>query len=118
MADVSLPVSRSVAFQRHGLVSLAILLNAAAIGTIVAVHQNDILMPTAPNGTEATIQKILPTLGAIIGAVITAINALAVSSIVTAYAKTAIVAEGMTFAQMSYMHTIGAVFRFLFLSPK
>lgn len=115
MADVSPPVSRSVAFQRHGLVSLAILLNAATIGTIVAVHQHKILMATASNGTEATIQKILPTLGAIIGAVITAVNALAISNIVTAYAKTVIVAEGMTFAQMSYMHTIGTIFCFHFV---
>lgn len=105
--------SSALTVYRHAIVSLAILLNAVALGIIVAVHKHDFLMPSAPNSTEATIQLILPTIGAIIGVIITAVNALAITSIVTAYAKSIVVAEGMTFQQMSRLHTVGTFFLYI-----
>lgn len=97
----------TVAWRRHFLVGLAVILDAAAVGVIVAVHVHEIVLPKGPNDAQLSIMRIMPALGAVAGTLVAAANAWAISCLVVAYAKTLINSEGMSFARIDHLYTMG-----------
>ncbi|KZW03239.1 hypothetical protein EXIGLDRAFT_744090, partial [Exidia glandulosa HHB12029] len=91
------PTSWTVAWKRRILVTLAILLDICATCMIFAFHKRMIFLPPNPN---VTLYRVLPVFGALLGALIGAVNAWAISTLVTAYAKTLVLSDGMTFAHI------------------
>ncbi|KAF8329355.1 uncharacterized protein EI90DRAFT_2997054 [Cantharellus anzutake] len=87
---------------RHALVFLSILFNIATIGLVVLVHQCDVFLP--PVGTS--LQKFLPTFASLVGQIVVCTNAIAISSLVTAFTKKKISDQGVTFEEMNHLHSV------------
>ncbi|TFK34327.1 hypothetical protein BDQ12DRAFT_763589 [Crucibulum laeve] len=96
---------RSKALQRHVFVVLAISLDVFVVALAVTVNRCDFLL-SEDTGRVIQFNKILPALGALIGAAVVAINALAMASLVKAYAKRTVLHEGLTFRDISGMHAL------------
>ena len=92
---------------RHAWVFLSILFDLAAIGLVVLVHQRDVLLPLPRNSAEATLQSLLPTFASFVGQILVVINAIAISSLVTAFTKKKISDRGITFKEMNHLHSVG-----------
>ncbi|KAF8329353.1 uncharacterized protein EI90DRAFT_3125143 [Cantharellus anzutake] len=87
---------------RHAWVFLSVLFNIATIGLVVLVHQCDVFLP--PVGTS--LQKFLPTFASLVGQIVVCTNAIAISSLVTAFTKKKISDRGITFEEMNHLHSV------------
>jgi hypothetical protein len=101
------PSSSRRALRRYALVSFAIACDAGVVALLVITHRRYIALPKPSNDLEAAIHQVLPATGALVGALISCVNAFAIASLVTAYARTVIAEEGMTFAHLAHLHSIG-----------
>ncbi|KZW03238.1 hypothetical protein EXIGLDRAFT_828605 [Exidia glandulosa HHB12029] len=97
------PTSWAVAWKRRSLVTLALILDVGATCMIFAFHMRLIFLPPTPN---AALYRVLPVVGAITGTLIAAANAWAISTLVTAYAKTMALSDGMTFAHIDRLYAL------------
>ncbi|KAF8329357.1 uncharacterized protein EI90DRAFT_3125146 [Cantharellus anzutake] len=94
------------AASRHAWVFLSIVFDLSAIGLVVLVHQRDVLLPLPRNSAEATLQSLLPTFASFVGHILVVINAIAISSLVTAFTKKKISDRGITFKEMNHLHSV------------
>ncbi|PCH33951.1 hypothetical protein WOLCODRAFT_148016 [Wolfiporia cocos MD-104 SS10] len=96
----------AVSLRRHLLATLSIVLDGIVLAVLFSMYRYEFLLPTPK---DELFQKSLPTIGAVIGALVVAVNAMAITELVTAYARSMIVREGLTFAMMDHLHSLANV---------
>ncbi|KAF8316396.1 hypothetical protein DL93DRAFT_2166234 [Clavulina sp. PMI_390] len=96
-------MARVTALRLHVWTFLAVVLDLAAAALVVLTSRHDVLIPWPKNAAEKSLQNLLPTFAAIIGAFIAYVNATAINALMTVYTRKKMSTKGITFAQLNYL---------------